>query len=465
MSHDPRGNLAAYLRETPIAYVAFRVMHIYSESGEDAMAERDEVPFLSNIFFPLFLTVYVMYRRIYRLLKIIFGRENTLTNVDHLFTMTSDHEYKTHSFLTVGERLRDEGEEVVLLCSPATADDRMDYEDQEFETTTFRELLGGVALVRMALGFVTSVRILLDLRSLQPEGFNAAPTSMVFNVTFLETIKTAGLREATDHPVVHTYAPMPYILESTFHDRVLVYQHGMLLAHPEKIAMGYPFYVPLTYFVWGQKWIDKVGKRAHPESELLPVGNPWHDYLIKLGRRKRGNPEVNILLISNAHGGFATDARERTYELVVRELIEACELRGWSLAIKLHPGGTGEWYGERGWDSHIKEFDGIIEALLATRVAVTDYSSAMIESALLGTPVLVTDSVKSTDLESQLSLTNISFVDPKNLRSAIEEMLSDAGAGLDSPTPEFADGSSVDRIVDVAIDRADRYGSRKPVEQ
>jgi hypothetical protein len=264
--------------------------------------------------------------------------------------MTSTAEYKTHSFLDVGERLREEGETVVFLCSPATEDVRSEWEAQGFETVTFQELLGSVPLVELVGGFVRTVRIIAGLREIHPEGYEAAPRSLLFNVTFLETIKTAALRNGTDEPVIHTYAPMPYLLESTRRERVLIYQHGMLLAHPDKIGMAYPYFTPLTYFIWGEQWREKVGECAHPDSELIPTGSPYHDRLVERGRTERPAPEWDVLFVSATHG-LTNETKNQIYESIVGELIEECESRGWSLAIKLHPSETGEWYYDRDWGS------------------------------------------------------------------------------------------------------------------
>jgi hypothetical protein len=64
MAFDPDGELAAYLRETPIAYATFRIMHSSVESSKVTLPERNEVPFLSNPFFPLLLSGYMILRNL-----------------------------------------------------------------------------------------------------------------------------------------------------------------------------------------------------------------------------------------------------------------------------------------------------------------------------------------------------------------------------------------------------------------
>jgi hypothetical protein len=449
MEFDPNGELASYLREAPIGYAPFRVMHIYAGSGQDAMAERQEVPFFSNVFFPLLLSGYVILRR---LLAPILGGGSSVQSADQLFTMTSGSEYKTHSFLEVAERLIEEGETVVFLCSPAAEENRTEWEARGFETVTFQELLGSVPLVELARGFVQTSRVILRLRKIYPEGYEAAPLSLLFNVTFLETVKTAALNEVTDEPVVHTYAPMPYLLNSTRRDRVLTYQHGSLLAHSkENIAEAYPFFIPLTYLVWGEQWRKKLLNRAHPDSEIIITGSPWHDQLVERDKSEGGPPEWDVLFISATHG-LADEAEIKTYESLVSELIEECESRGWSLAIKLHPGSTGQWYYDRDWGEYVRTFDGILDAVSSSRVAVTDASSAMIESALMGTPILVTEQLNDTNIQEQISMSSIHFVDPGNLGSAIESLLTEAKRG-EQEIPSFADGTAVNQIVAVALNR------------
>jgi hypothetical protein len=449
MLFDPDGELATYLRETPIAYAAFRVMHIYVGSSQDAMAERQEVPFLSNLFFPLLLSGYVILR--YSLVR-IFGQRSSVRSADQLFTMTSASEYKTHSLLEVGESLSEKGETVVFLCSPATEDDRSEWEAQGFETVTFQELLGSVPLTELAWGFIRTARIIARLREIYPEGYVAAPRSLVFNVTFLEMIKTAALRNGTEEPVIHTYAPMPYLLKSTRRDRVLTYQHGMFQAVTGNVAMGYPYFLPITYFIWGEQWREKVGNLTHPDSELISTGSPWHDQLVERGQSECGTANGDVLFVSATHG-LVDETEIKTYESIVGELIKECDSQGWSLAIKLHPSETSQWYDDRGWGEYVRTFDGILEALSTSQVAVTDASSAMIESALLGTPIIVTNSVKEPDIEAQISMANVHFAEPGDLGQAVESVLAET-KGMEPETPSFADGTAVDQIVAVALSRS-----------
>jgi len=455
MSHDPDGALAEFLRQHPLGYAPFRVLHIYLESGDDVMIERDEVPFLGSRLFPLLISGYVVLRRFDFLIRSLLGLSRSVVDdPDHVFTMTSDHEYKSYSFLEVATELQDRGESVLLLCSPASAPRRDEWEEMGLPATTFRELLGYCSLIALLRGFVESIKIVRQLRRLHPEAYAAAPTSLVVNVTVLEVIKRSALDGATNEPVVHTYAPMPYLLESTRRDRVLTYQHGMLLAHEDKIAMGYPYYVPLTYFIWGEFSREKVAARAHPDSTLIATGTPWHDHLADLSRERTAPPSVDVLFVSGSHG-LVADAEHEEYEAVVSDLIDYCESTDLSLAVKLHPNESAGWYAERGWEEYVVDFDGILDALLDCRVAVTGWSSTMLESAALGTPMVVIDSLREPSIADQLDVDGVHFTDAEGFVERVDALLeTEDGDGDATVAPSYVTGQSVERIVEVAFDRS-----------
>lgn len=110
-----------------------------------------------------------------------------------------------------------------------------------------------------------------------------------------------------DDPAVHTYSPMPYLVEDSKNDWIFVYQHGTQWKGPNTL-MAVPFYVPLTYLIWSDIWAKSFEDAAHPDSHIVPVGSPWHDRLA--GSQMETEPEFDVLFISQAHG-LQTDEQSK----------------------------------------------------------------------------------------------------------------------------------------------------------
>lgn len=407
--------LLAYFRETPFAYAGFRILHIHTLRGEDSIAERDEVPLIGSVAFPLVFGLYLFARRFAFLIARFAGHapEESLPADGHLFTMTSTHEFRTQAFVNIAAELQSRGHEVTLLCSPSGAAQRTEWEERGLSTATFDELLGRVRVSRL-LGIVRkAIKARHRLDELGPYDTAAAPFALVVNVIILEQVKRECIREITlNEPSIHTYSPMPYLLESTGSDKVYVYQHGIQWHRDERQAFDFsvPSFIPLTYFVWGDPWVSNFEEYAHPEARVLPVGSPWYDQLSKRETGVETEPSYDVVFVSKSPQSDSVPDKHLRYEALFEAVLDICNKKDLSLAVKLHPNEPPDWYRERGWEKYIVEFEGIEEALQATRLAVTDNSSTFVESAALGTPMIVAD-IADVGLDALGPVSNTIFAD------------------------------------------------------
>lgn len=419
--------LLAYLQKNSFAYAGLRILHIYTLRGDDAIAERDEVPLLDNPAFLLIFPGYIMIQRILFGIQALFGRTSDirLPSNGHLFTMTSDHEYRTYSFIDIATELKQRDQQVQLLCSPSALSNRNKWEQSGLSTVSFKELLGRVRLYKLPLIIANALRIYMGLGQVSPYKINIAPIFLIFNILILEQIKRECIREIIiNDPIVHTYSPMPYILESTSFEHIYVYQHGTQWHRSEPQSFDWPIppFVPLTYFVWGQSWVSNFEEYAHPNSRVVPIGSPWYDHLAEQEIKSKKTPSWDVLFVSNSPQSDNLDEKDQKYEDLFKTVLEACKENELSLAIKLHPMEPPDWYKDRGWGEYIVNFGGIEDALSDTRLAVTDNSSAFVESAVLGTPIVVTD-ISDKGFKTLGPVKNVTFTDElSELRVCISQI-------------------------------------------
>lgn len=449
----------AYLRAHPLANAGYRVFRILSKNGN--LSERGEIPFITSYFFPVALVGYLLSRRLLTLLSRTAsgGRFDTVDSVDHLFSMTSDHGYRTHAFVEVAMELADRDESVLFLCSPEAEKLMDDWRDRGIPTVTHRETHGHVRIHRLPRYVVESLRMALDLHRLSRGHLadSRLPTrrivSIAFNYLLLEHVKADSIQTVVDgDSTIHTYSPMPYLLVSARLDRIFVYQHGVVWSRDE--LMEVPSYVPLTYFIWSDVWRGPYERCAHPESDILAIGSPWYDYLERSKDDRPSDPEWDVLYIGAAQG-ITKEWEERAYEDLVTRTVEICEERDLSLAIKLHPIEARSWYDERGYGGYVEHFDDIDRAIMASRIAVTNISSTFIEAAVLETPVIVTD-VWERGIGELGPVEYVTFTDGlQGLDEAIEDALHGASETADSRLPSLVElGGAAERIADVTLDRS-----------
>jgi len=424
------------IENQPLLYTAYRVMAIRHYNG--VLSESDEIPLIKTPLFPFAIICYLIVKYIWSLSS-INKMKNELNSDDHLFVIGTSSKYRTHSLLSIATHLNNENKNITLLLSPESESKMKNWEKEGFKMITHRQLHKRISPISVLIACFQIGVAVCRFRQKISYDLSAYDMIITYNYVLTEYIKEKSLAKVMKNdPYVHTFSPMPYLVKNTSHDKVFVYQHGIQWKSGNTL-MSAPFYIPLTYFVWSPVWAESFEDAAHPDSEIIPVGSPWHDYLAQ--QKRNQNPTFDVLLISQSHGKYGNEI----YEQFVSEVINACEQQNLSLKIKLHPKEAVSWYTKRGWNSYIESFDDIDDALQQTRIAVTSSSSAFVESSVFGTPIVVAD-ILDRDLQSLAPVQNVLF--PENIDD-IPASMTDA---LEGTLPEttrsvvMTDGA-IDRII------------------
>jgi hypothetical protein len=454
-------DLTALFQESPLAYAGYRISELKKRGS--GISEAGEVPFVTSPVFPFVLAAYVLYTRV----MYAFRRASGRTRVDgisgdvHVFSMTSSHGYRTRSFLEVARELQERGVEVLLLCSPAAAEKRSSWEREELPTTTHRELhghVGPLALVRdmVATGVLTA-------RLWRHEDTERSLTSgyQYYNFILLEHVKRESMRALTaDDPSIHTFSAMPYLVDATVPEKLFAYQHGLQMANYDR-CLSLPFFTPMQLFIWGEAWRERFERALHSDSTVHVVGSPWYDYLAS--RRDDRERRHDVLFIGGSHGLTDPEVTAQ-YERLLGTTVETCEREGYSLAIKLHPLESAEWYERRDWGEYVEPFDDIDDALLSTRVAVTNTSTAFVESAVLSVPVVVADLFEK-GLADLAPVDHIRFTEGPDVGAAIRSAVEGDEFRSEGSRPLVVLGDSRSRIVEQVLDRSREHGVDEVLDQ
>jgi hypothetical protein len=182
---------------------------------------------------------------------------------------------------------------------------------------------------------------------------------------------------------------------------------------------------------------------------VYSVGSPRFDSLIE----KRGSEtkDIDVLFLSGSQVIGNLGRSEADYRQLVETVIDICERMGWNVQIKLHPIEQPTLYEKWGYNQYITDETDINKLLLQSDVAVTESSSAFVESAILGTPMIVTQTTIYHDFESFTSLDGISFPDslaevPGEIKSLKDHMISVADFDDD---PLVSLGGSCNKIAHI----------------
>ena len=444
-------DLTALFRDRPLAYAGYRISELKKRGS--GISESDEIPLVTTPAFVFAIVGYLLFARARFLWRRFAGTAETerLPSDGHLFSMTSSHGYRTRSFLEVAEALQDEGETVRLLCSPAAADERDAWERDGLPTTTHRELHGRIGVTALVGCLVSSAVLTRRLWAHEDTYRSLTALYQYYNFVLLEHVKRESVRDLTaEEPNVHTFSPMPYLVDSTTPEGLFAYQHGIQMSNHDK-CLSLPFFAPMHLFIWGEAWCERFRNTLHSASTVHIVGSPWYDYLAS--RREERDPRTDVLFVGGSHG--LTDPEvAREYEELVRDTVETCERNGYSFAVKLHPLASPEWYEERGWGEHVESFDDIDDALLASRVSVTNTSTAFVESAVLSVPAIVADLFEK-GLAGLAPVDYLRFTEGPEVGDAIEEAVEGSRFQSESSRPLVVLGGSTERIVDVVLERRD----------
>lgn len=453
-------DLTAIFERFPLAYAGYRISHLVEHDRD--ISESGEIPFVTTPLFPLAIVGYIVFARSVYLLTRVLGRASPPPAApDHVFSMTSTRGYRSHTFLEVARAVQARGEDAVFLCSPAAAENRDEWEADGFRTVTHRELHAHVGVVAMFVAVVrslTETRALVRTADVQPGVGNHV---LYYNFALLEHVKRESVRLLTaDDPMVHTYSPMPYLIDAAGAERLFVYQHGIQQPIGGKI-MAAPFFAPITYLVWGEPWRANFRQYVHSGAPVVPVGSPWYEYLASQAGEDR-DPTYDVLLVSDSHG--LTDAVESDFERMVDALVETCDGTNRSLVVKLHPLEEPSWYEQRGWGEYVVDYDDIDDALLDARVAVVNTSTAFVESAVLDVPVVVSD-LWDRRLSELAPVNKVRFTEGPDVVDAVTAALDDSDAfdAADSD-PLVRLGGSTGRILSVVDERAAELADRSDAE-
>lgn len=406
-------------QEYPLAYAGFRISHLRRHGRQ--ISETDEIPFLTTVFFPFVLLGYLVVVRPIALVNAV--RRRTIVpeigTDGHVFSMTSTHGYRTYTFLEVADALKRRGEDTVFLCSPATTTKRETWEERGFQTVSHRELHPYVGVFTTVRGIVRTLSLTIRLSRVEEVDSTFRSVTLYYNVILLEFIKRESTRPLTESdPSVHTFSPMPYLIETSPPDRLFVYEHG-IQPPTGGLIMAAPFFTPLTYFLWGEPCRPHFEAAVHSDSALHAVGSPWYEYLS--GQRAGDDPVHDVLLVSETHRLVDVET-EAAFRTMVQSVVDTCERRGYALAVKLHPLEDASWYEQHGWSEYVTEYDDIDDALLDVRVSVMDESSAFVESAVLQTPAIVSD-LKGFGLDGLAPVDYVTFADGPEVGDVIVSVM------------------------------------------
>ncbi|MFB6139903.1 MAG: hypothetical protein ABEJ26_05660 [Halosimplex sp.] len=452
--------LTALFERYPLAYAGYRISHLLRHDRD--ISESDEIPFVTNPIFPIAIVGYLVLSRVRGLLDGSLGDGPVGPGpasgpVDHVFSMTSTQGYRTHTFLEVAATLSEAGEDVVFLCSPAAADRREEWEREGYDTVTHRELHRGVSILALLRDIVAAVVQTAALVRTADVERGIGNYVLYYNFVLLEHVKRESVRPLTaGDPLVHTYSPMPYLVDAAGTERLFVYQHGIQQNIGGKI-MAAPFCFPLTYLVWGEPWKRNFERFVHSDSEIVTVGSPWYEYLADQRDSDR-SPTHDVLLVSDSHG--LTDEVEPAFEEMVEAVLDVCERGERSLAVKLHPLEDADWYERRGWGEYVVDYDDIDDALLDARVAVVNTSTAFVESAVLGVPVVVAD-LWERGLSELAPVDLVRFTDGPAVGEAVEAGLTDPDSFSNPDSaPLVVLGDATVRIRELTEQRRDELEER-----
>ena len=451
-------HLTAFFQESPLAYAGYRISELKKRGS--GISETGEIPLVTTPVFPFVLAVYVLYTRVVYLLRRASGRTRVdeVSGDTHVFSMTSSHGYRTQSFLEVARELQKRGEEVRLLCSPAATDERSSWEREGLPTTTHRELHGHVGPVAFVRDLISSGRLTVRLWNHDDIYRSFESGYQYYNFILLEHVKRESVRALTvNDPSVHTFSAMPYLVDSTVPEKLFAYQHGLQMANYDR-CLSLPFFTPMHLFIWGDAWRERFERALHSASTVNVVGSPWYDYLAS--RRGDREPRHDVLFIGGSHGLTDPDVTAQ-YERLLGETVETCERGGYSLAIKLHPLESADWYERRDWGEYVEPFDDIDDALLSTRVAVTNTSTAFVESAVLSVPVVVADLFEK-GLADLAPVDHIRFTEGPDVGGAVRSAIDGDEFRSEGSRPLVVLGESRERIVDEVLDQSGSSRSEQP---
>lgn len=362
--------------EDPFYFAAYRVYYLLAMHGQ---VMSSSVPFVHRWFFLPAILAYITVKRLTGI-----ARATAPVVEGHVFCCHSTADYKIAAFFELFDAIE---EPCTVLAVEGAKRRFLDSENRpEDAVVTFGETFTRVS----PIGVLRALPWLWRITREVGDGLEVESTRhriVVFNFLVTEHVKSVALNQsARSVDSFHTYSPAPYQITSIPPQDIYAYQHGIETGRNDR-SFAIPPYVPINYFVWGAPWKRSFERKAHPEASIYAVGSPRLDRIFR--RHREVDPTYDVLFISGSHVLDAEHLDARAYRELVETVVEFAEEREWSLKIKLHPIETPERYEEWGYEAYVTP-ESDLEALLTNAsVAVTDGSSAFIESVIIGTPVVV----------------------------------------------------------------------------
>lgn len=422
-------------------FVPFRIYIILQNQGR---IQSSSIPYIHRMWFLPLILGYIFWKRFF---GTVVGSTPSITG--HVFCLSSDSQYRTEALFEIATDFRDRGEPTTILSVEGAKQEFLkQYDAKECNIVTFSDCFTAVSFLSVVRSLPSLWRIATRLaHSLEVDSI--IHRVIAFNFLVVEFIKyTAIDNTSTDIKSFHTFAAMPYQTKAIDNDDIYAYQHGIEAGDGDR-AMSIPKHAPISYFIWGKAWRDQFEKKAHPDSAVYSVGSPRFDRLVE--KRGSESKDIDVLFLSGSQMMGNLGRSEADYRELVETVIDTCEEMDWNLHIKLHPIEQPTLYKKWGYDHFITEKTDINKLLLQADVAVTECSSAFVESAILGTPMVVTQTTMHFDFESFTSLDGLSF--PDSLMEARDEIKSLKGRTIS--VADFEDdplvylGGSCDKIAQI----------------
>lgn len=387
--------------DNPFYFIPFRAYIILTNNNKLHSAP---VPYIHRVWFLPLILAYVCWKRV---VGILTGVAPQLSG--HVFCCSSASGYRTEAFFQLLDQFRDNSADTTMFTvSDAAENFRQQYDTEGISIVTFGDCFTTVSplVVGRALGSLW--RIAGEMAELL-EMDNLQYRIIAFNSLVVEFIKYRAIDNTAEGiDSFHTFAPMPYQLKAVDNEKIYCYQHG-IGDHSEGRSMANPKYAPISYVTWGAHWTDMFEQQTHAASAIYPAGSPRYDSLA--AERGTHNHDIDLLFISGSHTLSREDADEDAYRELVEMVVDVCAEHDWNLVIKLHPIEGPERYEQWGYDEYITDETDIVALLRRSAVAVTDLSSAFIESICVGTPVVVTRASTDFDMGPPIEMNGLSFPD------------------------------------------------------
>jgi nuclear transport factor 2 (NTF2) superfamily protein len=337
----------------------------------------EDIPLITT---PLFIPGMIIYATIKRINQKIKKKANAST-FDHIFIHPTDRKSRSHVFPPIIKNLSTDCNIMIIARHPDKIE--QDY-GPNVKITSFQDEMGNIILKDASNAILSSHRSVMDLHKSVDFSLKSYKIFMIYNYTFLEKVKSLIIASLSNNNTkLHTMSPNPYTSMAVDPQDVYYYQFakkGLFLRNNE-INKSLPFYSPVNYLVWGDRWKALMSSQVHQKSEIYSVGSPWYEQ-IGYDEEEIEN-KTDILFLGQ-------DGKESTK--LVSSLVNNAKNKKINMKIKLHPKDEdGSWYKSKGWDNYIVDLDDIVYAINTSEVVVVDTSTGFIESCVLNTPTIVFD--------------------------------------------------------------------------